>query len=971
MGNVAVQPSSDSRSPLCAAPESSKTSSIAALAIAVIGAAVMIDLAVETFLGGSALRWWAVAAAVAYLGLIVVTRRRGIGWSSQLTIVLVFALGLTAATAWRPAGLADGIRLAGQPTSRVLAGLTAAALIVAIVTILRATVFPLAVRLVVSLLALYGLAAFALGAWQTTAYPALFAGDSIWRALPRWLQGAVLGGLVALPLALLASLLGGLRRDRRAWQPQPIIALALAVAVAASGFTNATGVGQSGMSLDLSGTGVSASAEAPDSLAPDQRSTSDAIALLKQVAAGPPSSSFDVDTKAAEIGSDPAALFAFMREHIRTEIYAGILRGARGTLMAGAGNAWDQALLLAAMLRHHGRQVRFARTHLGQDKAADVVELMFAEAARPRSATTTRPDVPDSLQKQSRALLARIEANWRRAHAQVLQAVDQASLSLGDTATSRDALAAEAADHVWVEYQEGDRWIALDPVATAAAGTSVASDGDSFSEVPDAFYHHVTIRVWIEERHDQKLAQKEAFRLPTTAAALNGEQVVLWHKFDHDITGGWRATPVLQIGGDYYAARTFSAAGIVAGAANNKEDLISQAHEAVGQLGKVTDVFGNSNTPAAAAAPESGFTAETLEVEFTDPAKHSEVARREMFDRIGFVARAGQRAATAPLAPIAMQGDVPARLAGVYACAFTAGGLDPTLVMRGLSSRAQTLEAAVSANSGAAPQWNEALPAILWTAAASVHVASQLIAPRMRSTGNDQVVFYEASPRLAIASLELVSSSGGSRPSFAIDLRRNHVRVVGRRVRAKDLVRTNLARGILDAAIEDSAAAGAAGRPGASVLSTVAVLSEARHENVTVAAMSDGSAVGTLPLPDEARARMQDFLGERKAIVAARQPIPVDSMPHAAWWNVDLATGETVAMLDNGLHGGGEFGEDATIKAQVDLPFARTLADPLAKTLPLPGSNLMGPSAAMFVGFGLGVLTMGAGIFALSFFVTK
>src|ERR1700674_3074311 len=110
MGNVAVPPSSDSRSPLSAAPGGSKTSSIAALAIAVIGAAVMIDLAVEMFIGGSALRWWAVVAAAAYLGLIVATRRRGIGWSLQLTIVLVFALGLTAATAWRPAGLADGIR---------------------------------------------------------------------------------------------------------------------------------------------------------------------------------------------------------------------------------------------------------------------------------------------------------------------------------------------------------------------------------------------------------------------------------------------------------------------------------------------------------------------------------------------------------------------------------------------------------------------------------------------------------------------------------------------------------------------------------------------------------------------------------------------------------------------------------------------------------------------------------------------
>jgi hypothetical protein len=206
---------------LTAALAGLEKSSIAALAIAGIGAAVMIDLAVETFIGGSVLRWWAVAAAAAYLGLTVAARWRDIGWRSQLTIVLASVLGLAAATAWCPTGLAYGIRLAGQPTSRVLAGLTAAALIVAFVDILRATILPLPARLGISLLALYGLVAFALGAWQTIAYRALFAGDNIWRALPRWLQGGVIGGLFALPVALLIALAGGI--DAREEELEPAV----------------------------------------------------------------------------------------------------------------------------------------------------------------------------------------------------------------------------------------------------------------------------------------------------------------------------------------------------------------------------------------------------------------------------------------------------------------------------------------------------------------------------------------------------------------------------------------------------------------------------------------------------------------------------------------------------------------------------------------------------------------------------
>ena len=516
MGNVAVPPSSDSRSPLSAAPGGSKTSSIAALAIAVIGAAVMIDLAVEMFIGGSALRWWAVAAAAAYLGLIVATRRRGIGWSLQLTIVLVFALGLAAATAWRPAGLADGIRLAGQPTSRVLAGLTAAALIVAIVTILRATVLPLAVRLVVSLLALYGLAAFFLGAWQTTPYQALFAGDSMWRALPRWLQGGVIGGLVALPLALLVALAGGLARGKRNWSAQTIVAFALTLAISVAALRN----GQAG--------GIGASDEARETQAqPDPRTLEDAGTLIKRIADAPEPSTFSVEKTADEIGNNPASLFTYVHDHVRTEIYSGVLRGARGTLMGGAGNSWDQALLLAAMLRHQGREVRFAHAHLTSDIAAKIVDRMFTDAGRPRTPAGQPLQIPDSVQKRSRATLAQIQTDWRRAKTDLLEALDRAHLSLGDATTSEQTLESEAADHLFVEYHEGDRWVPLDPVARRPPVHSVASDGESFSEVPDAFYHHVTIRVVIEERHDQKLEQEEVLRFPTTAAALNGEQVLL------------------------------------------------------------------------------------------------------------------------------------------------------------------------------------------------------------------------------------------------------------------------------------------------------------------------------------------------------------------------------------------------------------------------------------------------------------
>ena len=79
--------------------------------------------------------------------------------------------------------------------------------------------------------------------------------------------------------------------------------------------------------------------------------------------------------------------------------------------------------------------------------------------------------------------------------------------------------------------------------------------------------------------------------------------------------------------------------------------------------------------------------------------------------------------------------------------------------------------------------------------------------------GLESAHFYEASPRLAIASLEGLSSPvGNDKLVLNLDLRRNDLRAIGRERSPRNLAWANLARGVLDAAVEGRYASNAPGR---------------------------------------------------------------------------------------------------------------------------------------------------------------
>ncbi|RAL25436.1 hypothetical protein DL240_04290 [Lujinxingia litoralis] len=143
----------------------------------------------------------------------------------------------------------------------------------------------------------------------------------------------------------------------------------------------------------------------------------------------------------------PGNIYRWVRDTIAFEPYAGALRGVQGTLIAGAGNAVDQALLTEALLRQAGHPTRFAS---GRLHAADATEVLQ------RAAGTAH--------LRSGSALPKLAA-----------------------ATLDPGLVAQLRDHIWVETRFQGAYIPVDPVAAPLVGMTPARAQEHSEKLPAHF----------------------------------------------------------------------------------------------------------------------------------------------------------------------------------------------------------------------------------------------------------------------------------------------------------------------------------------------------------------------------------------------------------------------------------------------------------------------------------------------------
>lgn len=233
---------------------------------------------------------------------------------------------------------------------------------------------------------------------------------------------------------------------------------------------------------------------------------------------------FDVDALALDLAfAEPADIATFVADDIAYQTYRGLLRGPQGTLVARAGNALDQSVLLARLLTDAGYEARVALGTLDDDAADRLLAVMFEQAAGDaaetggdQDAAATLAAITDVPGDQLEAGLAALDAlstddlpPYRaalEARTLVLAALEGAGIGLGAdvTRTLRD----EARAYAWVEYRlsGAEPWSAAHPAFGSEAPPVVEAATFLEGSVPDAYLHKLRIEVTLERKRGEEFS---------------------------------------------------------------------------------------------------------------------------------------------------------------------------------------------------------------------------------------------------------------------------------------------------------------------------------------------------------------------------------------------------------------------------------------------------------------------------------
>lgn len=239
-------------------------------------------------------------------------------------------------------------------------------------------------------------------------------------------------------------------------------------------------------------------------------------------------SAFEQDSLLDRLEFDDAEIVRFVREEIAYEPYVGVLRGAHGTLLARAGNALDQSVLLATLLNDAGFEAVIRGGTLPAAEAERLLRMLADRPAPPAAIDEAVIEAAQSQWDESIAALLEVESREGREleltmehvlegikidRDELLAALDEAGVVLGDAA-AQAGLVSEASEYFWVEYRDGPAipWTAVHPAFGRASGPTVEAAATYAGDLPAELTHRLRLELVVEQRFGDEI---------TTAALMD------------------------------------------------------------------------------------------------------------------------------------------------------------------------------------------------------------------------------------------------------------------------------------------------------------------------------------------------------------------------------------------------------------------------------------------------------------------
>lgn len=548
--------------------------------------------------------------------------------------------------------------------------------------------------------------------------------------------------------------------------------------------------------------------------------------------------------------------FAAVATGIRFEAYPGILRGPRGTVLAHGGNAADQALLLADILRGRGYRVRFARGRLEGGNLDILIRGMYP------------PDFP---------------------------ALDLAEDYLPYDPGADTALRALAADHVWLEVDQGDgAWLPLDPsFPRAKPGEAYAKPATRPDELPGDMHQRIRLTLHEETAGGET---RELGRLEGRAVELGFTRLSLAILGVPQVKA---PEPEKKKGG--------GAGGLFGGAVSGGDQQPEPAAEpqaparTVGVMYRRVLQRGHETIDLAPTLvleeeADSAIRREWLEIAIEAPGREPRIVVRDLYvvdapavdgSAPDAYRRYSLAVVTGPIDVAAVR-DHAKRLGGQNDLEASKARIDA--IGDGADSKAASEAVAVEGEIGP-----------LAGHLAGLAFAAESDALGRRIAHNNGVAFAQAIPRVIITSIE-GGNEGGYR--VALDLRLDEVEAwsyPGYAMRAAEHFQS--ARGIQNTMLEGHFLERILGvRQTANTADMIAGVEGGQGAMLVFGKGQEGRLDRIEGLSPYARRLIEKSLAKGREVIIPPKPVQLAGRARLGWWEREPGTGRVIGVMDDGLH---------------------------------------------------------------------